>query len=405
MRTIGIASAVIALVAADGAGAQRMVAHGPGVGAGTTYSTAQANGGGYPAPQGGGYGNHYVSGPQPRPIGVPQGGHRWGSKVGGHWWGGVNAPGGWNGYRRPYRGYALPGYWQSPRFGIDEWSTYGLSQPANGYRWMRYYDDAVLVDAGGSVYDTVGGLDWDRYDGGYDSDETVYAGPGDRGGYAQPVYAQPAYAQPAYAQPAYARPAPPPSYGAGYAQPGYAQPGYGQPAYEHRSNGVGGALAGAAVGGVAGNLIAGRGNRLGGTLIGAGVGAAAGYAIDRSANRRQPDYGAGYDRPPVAPRHAPPPPMGYVQPVPPEYGYASPPPPPRRPLQGGPGGWVSPDGRTTVTTTSAGYYGGGTTTVVVQTAPVVTTTTTELIEDDVTYTRAHRKWRRPASKVHIRCGC
>ena len=363
MRTIGIVGAVIALAAADGASAQRVVAHGPAAG--------------YPAPQPSSY-DHYVSGPQVRPIGTPQGGHRWGSKVGGHWWGGVNAPGGWNGYRRPYRGYVLPGYWTSPRFGIDDWSTYGLSQPAYGYRWMRYYDDAVLVDAGGSVYDTMGGLDWDRYDGGYEGDETVYAGPGDRGGHAQPAYAPP----------------PPPSYGAGYAQPAYAPP----PAYRPRaeSNGVGGALIGAAVGGGAGNLIAGRGDRLGGTLIGAGVGAAAGYAIDRSASRRPPGYGAEYAQPPVAPRHAPPPPMGYVQPVPqPGYGYV---PPPRS-------GWTSPDGRTTVTTTSAGYYGGSTTTVVVQTAPVVTTTTTELIEDGVTYVRPHRKWHRAVGKVHVRCGC
>jgi len=44
--------------------------------------------------------------------------------------------------------------------------------------------------------------------------------------------------------------------------------------------------------------------------------------------------------------------------------------------------------------------------VVVQSAPVVTTTTTEIIEDDVTYTRARpkvvkRRWR--PSKTICRC--
>jgi len=279
-----------------------------------------------------------------------QGGGRWGSKVGGRWWGGTNAPGGWNAYRRPVRGYVLPTYWYAPRFFINDWQSYGFRAPAQGYSWVRYYDDAVLVDGRGSVYDTVGGVDWDRYDGAY----------GD-GGYA----------------------------GDGYYADG--DEGY----RERRDDGLGGAAIGAVAGGVAGNLIAGRGNRLGGTLIGAGVGAAAGYAIDKNEDRGRGDRGRGRaPLPPVAPDYGPGPGAGYAPPPPPPpmaHGYAA----------GGPG-WVSPDGRTTVVTTGGGW-GGSTTTVVVQSAPIVTTTVTEeVIEDRVTYTRRPTKivkrWRKPACR-------
>lgn len=180
---------------------------------------------------------------------------RWGSQVGGRWWGGANAPGGWRAYRRPVRGMVMPSYWNDPRFGVQDWAVYTLPQPPVGYRWSRYYDDAVLIDPRGSVYDSVSGVNWDGT-----GADTV----------------------------------PPP------------------PRYARRDNGLGGAAIGAAAGGVAGNLVAGRGNRLGGALIGAGVGAAAGYAIDRAEDRRrtmapsyddygQPDYGYQGDYPPPPP--------------------------------------------------------------------------------------------------------
>jgi Ni/Co efflux regulator RcnB len=303
-----------------------------------------------------------------RPPMVHAGQPRWGSKVGGRWWGGANAPGGWNAYRRPYRGYALPSYWVAPRFFVSDWQTYGLTQPSYGYNWVRYYDDAVLVDGRVSVYDTRSGIDWDRYDGGYAGDDRVYAD----GGYDDRGYDDRAYDDSSYEQRGY-----------------------------RRDNGVGGAVTGAVVGGVAGNLIAGRGNRLGGTLIGAGVGAAAGYAIDKAEDRRGSPPPRGYDD------------RGYAVPVAPDRG---PPPPPVAYRDGG-SDWRSSNGTTTVTTTggAGGYYSGGyyypgasTTTVVVQTAPVVTTTTTEIYEDAVTYTRkpvVHRKTKRvwrPAPKCLCR---
>jgi hypothetical protein len=372
MATTMIAGAGLGLVAAGSANAQqRVVAHGPGAGYPMPGTAPMAPRVGVVRPP------VITPGPvRPGPGGRPHG-PRWGSKIGGHWWGGVNAPGGWNAYRRPHRGWVVPNYWISPRFYIDDWQGYGLSQPPYGYNWLRYYDDAVLIDSRGSIYDTVEGLDWDRddvADGAYATDDAqVYATPADRGGYDDRSYGD-----------------------RGYDDHGQAR----------RSDGVGGTVAGAVVGGVAGNVIAGRGNRLGGTLIGAGVGAAAGYAVDRGADRHR-------GRVPVAPDRAPPPPPGYAPPPP--MAYAPPPPPRPLPPHERPD-WVSADGRTTVTTTSGdgyargGYYypGTTTTTVVVQTAPVVTTTTTEIYEDAVTYTRrpvtkrVKRVWR-PRPAPHCAC--
>ena len=428
MRTLLIASAGMALIAGGDAGAQRMVARGPGV---TPHMGVPHMG--------------MSQGTPGRAPTIRPGQSRWGSNVNGHWWGGVNAPGGWNAYRRPYRGTVLPSYWINPRFYVSNWSGYGLSQPTNGYNWVRYYDDAVLVDGRGSVYDTANGIDWNRYDDGYYTDDSqVYASPADRGyangGYADGAYANGAYANGAYANGAYANGA----YGANYDGRTYATP-----RYERRStsSGVGGAVAGAAVGGLAGNLIAGRGDKLGGTLIGAGIGAAAGYAVDRSANTRTvpvaprgpapgypaggypaagygADYGTSYSSQgyqtdgyyqngravPRAPKHAPPPPRDYDRyDSAPAVAYApppprpAPPPPPPPPVPRGPN-YVSADGGTSVTTTTTGGYAAGgyyypagsTTTVVVQQQPQVTTTTTEIYEDTVTYVRPKVK----AKKVY-----
>lgn len=102
-------------------------------------------------------------------------GHRWGGVVGGRWWGGSRAPGGWNSYRRPSRGWSLPGYWMSSNFGIPDYYSYGLRAPGNGYSWVRYYDDAVMVDRGGRVIDWADGIAWNDqgdYDGYYDQDDS-----------------------------------------------------------------------------------------------------------------------------------------------------------------------------------------------------------------------------------------
>jgi Ni/Co efflux regulator RcnB len=288
---------------------------------------------------------------------------RWGGRVQGRWWAGYRAPGGWGAYQRPVRGWALPTYWATPNWYINDWSGYGLPQPPVGYNWSRYYDDAVLIDGRGSVYDTIGGVDWDQYD----PDGVDY------------------------------------SYddaGAGYDGHAYGDGAPGAPyAYPPRDNGVGGAAVGAVVGGVAGAAIAGRGNRLGGALIGGGVGALTGYAVDKAEDRgRVPPargYGAGY-------------------PPPPAHGY-----PPAVATRAAPPPIVTTGTGTTVVTTGAGYDAGGyyangyyypgasVTTVTVQNQPVVTTTTTEIWEDEVTYSRAPAKkvWRKKSYRAGPKCIC
>ncbi|MEO5867833.1 MAG: RcnB family protein, partial [Sphingomonas sp.] len=155
----------------------------------------------FPAPgpmQGGGqwHGSHggqwsggHWSGGQRR--GRPAG--RWGGSIGGHWSGGANAPGGWNAYHHPQRGWALPGYWIAPSFYIDDFWSYGLSQPPEGYRWSRYYDDAVLIDDRGRVWDSMDGVDWDGADRGGHTDY-IFSEHGHDGAYPPPpmVYRGPA---------------------------------------------------------------------------------------------------------------------------------------------------------------------------------------------------------------------
>ncbi len=223
-----------------------------GMGAHAPRPGGSWNGGMHPTPRPGGSWNGGAHG-GPRPGGSWNGGHRWGSRPNGRWQGGWGAPGGWGGYRRPVYGYVLPSYWVQPSYYISNYSTYGFPAPQPGYGWSRYYDDAVMTDRYGRVYDSRSNVDWDRYDGGYDDSDGYYD---DR-------------------------------------------------SYGREDTGVGGAAIGAVVGAIAGNRIAGRGDRTAGTLIGAGVGAVAGYAIDKNEDngrrraapppRGGPAYGAGYD--------------------------------------------------------------------------------------------------------------
>jgi Ni/Co efflux regulator RcnB len=93
-------------------------------------------------------------------------GGRWGGSVNGRWWGGMQAPGGWGGYRRMSRGHHLPNYWMSANFRIPDYTRFGLRAPGNGYFWVRYYDDAVLTDYDGRVWDSMSGIAWADADAG-----------------------------------------------------------------------------------------------------------------------------------------------------------------------------------------------------------------------------------------------
>jgi Ni/Co efflux regulator RcnB len=70
----------------------------------------------------------------------------------------------YSGYHRIDRGFVLPQAWWGPRYGISNWSAYGLPQPIHGGRWVRYYDDALMIDSYGRVHDGRWGMSWDDRD-------------------------------------------------------------------------------------------------------------------------------------------------------------------------------------------------------------------------------------------------
>lgn len=66
-------------------------------------------------------------------------------------------------WQRINRGGFVPRNWWGPRFTISNWGLYGFPQPYPGGRWIRYYDDALMIDRDGRVLDGRYGWDWDRY--------------------------------------------------------------------------------------------------------------------------------------------------------------------------------------------------------------------------------------------------
>ncbi|MDB5715077.1 MAG: hypothetical protein JWO15_2474, partial [Sphingomonadales bacterium] len=85
------------------------------------------------------------------------------------------------GYHRPEYGYQIPSEWTAPDYYIADFDSYGLSRPASGFGWSRYYDDAVLTDQWGRVYDWRDDVNWADHDerytgdrGRYDRDERSY---------------------------------------------------------------------------------------------------------------------------------------------------------------------------------------------------------------------------------------
>lgn len=359
--------------------------------------------------------------------------HRWGSRVGGRWIGGHNAPGGWNGYRAAFRGYMMPRYWVNPSFLIGNYSLYNLRAPSAGYSWYRYYDDAVLSDNRGYVYDSVQNLPWDQYEGGYapqsddsgfdtpeygpsiradssaydwnDNGNVAFAAPdgsrysydGDwRGQYVDNEgrvfegqwdgtvtrqggndggarYGAPPVAQPPIAT----RPYP--------SGPEYSVP-RGYEGYEKclRNNGLSGGAIGAILGGVVGNRVAGRGNRTIGTILGAGAGGIAGAVIEKSMNSCD-KYQPRYDRAPAT-RPYPYPQGQYPQNGYPQGGYSH-----SNYQQSWGGGY---------------YYPAPIITTVTVTPATTVTTVTEEISYETVYARPSRKVvRKYRPRPKPQCGC
>jgi Nickel/cobalt transporter regulator len=136
-------------------------------------------------------------------------------------------------YRAPAPGFQLPAYWTQPQFYIADYQAYGFREPAPGFGWSRYYDDAVITDGNGRVYDSISGVNWNNPGRGYD------------------------------------------------------QPAAGKKHKRHGGlTGLAGGLIGGTIGALAGNLIAGHGDKLAGSLIGGGVGAIAGLAVESAMSKR-----------------------------------------------------------------------------------------------------------------------
>ncbi|MEA3041747.1 MAG: hypothetical protein QOC65_1236, partial [Sphingomonadales bacterium] len=84
--------------------------------------------------------------------------------------------------RRFDRGHIVPSFWWGPQFQVQHWQMYGFPQPMPGHRWIRYYDDAYMIDGRGRVREGRHGLDWDRYGDRWGRDDRgipVYVGEGD----------------------------------------------------------------------------------------------------------------------------------------------------------------------------------------------------------------------------------
>jgi Ni/Co efflux regulator RcnB len=85
-------------------------------------------------------------------------------------------------YRRIDRGFVVPQYWWGPGHHVQNWAMYDFPQPMHGGRWVRYYDDALLIDHGGRVLDGRWGMSWDEYGDEWGYDESgipAYVGNGD----------------------------------------------------------------------------------------------------------------------------------------------------------------------------------------------------------------------------------
>lgn len=69
-----------------------------------------------------------------------------------------------SGYQRPIPGSRVDPYWVAREYYIGTWQSHGWPAPPRGYAWSRYYDDAVLIDGNGTVYDVRYAVAWTKDD-------------------------------------------------------------------------------------------------------------------------------------------------------------------------------------------------------------------------------------------------
>ena len=84
-------------------------------------------------------------------------------------------------HRRLRHGAVIHPFWFGPQFHIANWQMYGFAHPRPDHRWIRYYDDAYMIDRSGRVSDVRYGMDWDRYGERWADDDGIpaYYGRGD----------------------------------------------------------------------------------------------------------------------------------------------------------------------------------------------------------------------------------
>lgn len=156
-------------------------------------------------------------------------------------------------------GMRVPTTTMGPAYAVDE-AEWALPVPPSDHRWVRYWEDALLIDEVGTVRNIWRGVAWDAA-------PQLATGDDENWGYGAP-------------------------YVEGYepvVRDRYARRRFDPRCFDADDRSgtamVAGAVGGAVLGGVAGNVIAGRGDRTAGTLIGGGVGAIAGGAAGSELGR------------------------------------------------------------------------------------------------------------------------
>jgi hypothetical protein len=66
-------------------------------------------------------------------------------------------------HHRLQRGFFVHPFWFGPQFHVQNWQLYGFAPPPRHHRWVRFYDDAYLIDRDGRVRDHRYDFDWERH--------------------------------------------------------------------------------------------------------------------------------------------------------------------------------------------------------------------------------------------------